>query len=1587
MNDPKIRIFVSSPADVEHERGIVKDVIARLEAQYLPYFRIQAVLWEEEALTADRTFQAGLTRPRDCDIVLVILWTRLGTPLPEDPYRGMTGTEWEFVDAVEARVAGEGGPEVLVYRKRAPKLVDINDAAAAAEAVEDRRRLDAFFQRHFFHPDGSFSRAFRVFDSDAVFAELVETQLRKLLNRRISAERLAAAKSEAWQGSPFRPERPFDIQDERVFTGREGEIRALFAMLPKALQAQAGLLLISGASGCGKTSLVRAGVLSKLDLAHRVHGFGAFRHCLVSADGADFVAELARAVCREDVLGRSLEDMGVRTEHLEELLRERPRLGVAQVEAALSALGREIEGGAARIALALVVDPFDALVGSRDEVAPLLRALCATEGVAVLAPTRDAVLPALLRRRALAELVDELTWMRLDFPPPARVRQVIEIPMRIAGIALSAEPAAGGVTLIDRIEAEASRIEAWPGPLQLLLDKLQRADDADLAWGELGGLSGVLVERALAVWSDASQDVRAALPRLCRALLSATGEARRQVSLRSGDLTILAADPSARELVGALTEARLLVSAVRRESELEHRCPSTDPSLLRYLWRTLRTSGGAWVLRVIARAARRRPSADECDPEPSEPVSEGDMVNPAPGASATVDAVGLKARVSLVHELLTEQFEPIGSWLADAANRRDLATRERIGRQAAQWKRTDCNREYLLGESGYAEALAYRERFGDELEEHELELIDDSARLLRFRRSFALAVRGLGLLLSALVLMTGSAAWYAWKASVEAGDNLGQSRLNEAELAIERGNTPRSIALSLSAAGEHPQRAVQVLSRAFNANRLVAMAQPARAPSGVRGVTPALRSDGERVATLLPGRGVVLWRRSGDGYERIAELGGAALGIHRLLFAGKGSAARLLGVTEDALWELRDGVEPLKLFACGGAPGEPVGVDTAGQRLALVSSVAAGQELCLVDLERPDEPVARRLLHKAAVRDLQFSSDGSRLISAAANGVAKLVDTRDGSDLLTLPLEGPVKRPFNAAVFDQDGSRIAIAAADERVRVFDMDGTLLHKLGGASAAAGDVHRSAVRAIAFCPRGDCLVASDDEGQVVRWDLGDEPSASVLGYHGLSVDVVRVATGSDADAEPVVLSASLDRTARLWSLRTGRPLATMSHDAAVTSAQFSSIPGLVLTASAVDGSARVWSVDVSSNLAYRLDSDDHVWDVAIAPAPRTIDTDGRGLLVANASFGGGVRVWYYDRGSPGVAPVELRPLAGHQGRARRVRFSASGRLLASSGYDGRVLISEMGLDGGCELKVGTPKTKVERVLFSPDERLLLSASSDHQVPVRLWDLVRCEQAPGDQELAPPGAGVRALGLMATDGGLLVASGNDEGRVRVTRLDDAGAPTRLCDLQLHSGAITDLALAPDGRHLASAGADGRGLIVELGSCRQRAELLGHEAQLYSIRFAPDGKRLVTASQDKTARIWSLDGQALATLSGHADRVYGAEIGGPGQAWILTASRDGTAALWPLPPPGQERDQSAPFLPLEAALGGVPAAVFSPDGRYVVAGYWENASQLWRVWSEDVGDRPRLERIWGPQRAALALVHEAERWRTRVKDLLRRR
>jgi WD40 repeat protein len=710
--------------------------------------------------------------------------------------------------------------------------------------------------------------------------------------------------------------------------------------------------------------------------------------------------------------------------------------------------------------------------------------------------------------------------------------------------------------------------------------------------------------------------------------------------------------------------------------------------------------------------------------------------------------------------------------------------------------------------------------------------------------------------------------------------------------------------------------------------------------------------------------------------------------LHALRFAGSGADAPLLGIGAAGVWRLPAAPGAAPDWPCPTAPGQPLALDRAGRRLALAHPASQGRfGVCVIDLTRPGQPGWDRPLHRRDIRALSFSADGRLLLTASRDGSALVLDSASGEERLALPPGGPLGRPLNDADFDPQGQRIALAAADEQIYLYDLKGRRLALLGTVERRGERlrVHRTAVRQAAFSADGRWLLAGDDEGQVVRWGLADG-EAEVLGHHRLSVTGLEVTDGPDpTEGEPLVLSASLDRTARLWGQDSGREVAVFSHRAAVARVRFSTDDRRVLTDSELDGSARVWSVEPSSRLAYRLPQGGHVWHLAMAAAPPGLALGPGELLIASGSFDGSVLVRRWDPNTSGAAPAEVWRLAGHRGRVRRVAFSPTARQLASAAYDGSVRVWDLETGTGCALNLGSasgPPIEVYRALFAPDGGWLLSASNDPSRPVRLWDPAACTEIALPPALDHGQSRVQAAAVTtAPDGAQLVATGNEAGDLRAIRRGRDGRWSRLCQLAASWKPIEDLAFSPDGTTLAAVGEDGRAALVGLseGDCGEPRYLEGGTGALYSVAFAPDGQALVTSAVDGRAQVWDLAGHRLADLHGHKDRIYNADFSPDGR-WLLTASRDGTLRLWERPPPtppAGEVPVLRSYLMLDAELGGAAYARFSPDGNAIAAAYWENAAVLWRLWSEDPSPDPALERVWGKDRSRLALIREAVRFR----------
>ena len=264
------RLFVSSPGDVMVERRRVENVVSRLNGEFAGVARLEATRWETEFYQAYSTFQAQIPRSTDCDLVIGILKWRLGSELPPDFNEKLpnkrpfpSGTAYEILTAIEKRQKGGELPDIYVFRFAGSSPSVAVEDPNRATIEHDWQILKGFFQEWFLTERGHFKAAFNPYSSEDDF----EAQLEKLLRKWI-ADKVAGGRVVRWpievKGSPFPGLAAFGAKHTPVFFGRSHDTTRAVDLWREAASRGSPYLLVVGASGSGKSSLARAGLVPRL---------------------------------------------------------------------------------------------------------------------------------------------------------------------------------------------------------------------------------------------------------------------------------------------------------------------------------------------------------------------------------------------------------------------------------------------------------------------------------------------------------------------------------------------------------------------------------------------------------------------------------------------------------------------------------------------------------------------------------------------------------------------------------------------------------------------------------------------------------------------------------------------------------------------------------------------------------------------------------------------------------------------------------------------------------------------------------------------------------------------------------------------------------------------------------------------------------------------------------------------------------------------------------------------------------------------------------------------------------------------------
>jgi WD40 repeat protein len=187
--------------------------------------------------------------------------------------------------------------------------------------------------------------------------------------------------------------------------------------------------------------------------------------------------------------------------------------------------------------------------------------------------------------------------------------------------------------------------------------------------------------------------------------------------------------------------------------------------------------------------------------------------------------------------------------------------------------------------------------------------------------------------------------------------------------------------------------------------------------------------------------------------------------------------------------------------------------------------------------------------HTDVVRDASFSPDGTRVVTASRDATARIWDAATGSTILVLaayPNAGPAasyKYAVNSAVFSPDGTRVLTGAEDGSARIWDVEtGKLFTVLAG--------HTGAVTSAVFSPDGQRIVTTSEtaffnqimgrnpDNRARVWDAETGKMLFLLRGHADSIDGV----GFRADGRRL-LTASADTTARIWDTGTWQTIAVL------------------------------------------------------------------------------------------------------------------------------------------------------------------------------------------------------------------------------------------------------------------------------------------------------------------------------------------------------------------------------------------------------------------------------------------------------------
>jgi WD40 repeat protein len=393
-------------------------------------------------------------------------------------------------------------------------------------------------------------------------------------------------------------------------------------------------------------------------------------------------------------------------------------------------------------------------------------------------------------------------------------------------------------------------------------------------------------------------------------------------------------------------------------------------------------------------------------------------------------------------------------------------------------------------------------------------------------------------------------------------------------------------------------------------------------------------------------------------------------------------------------------------------------------------------------------------------------------------------------------IEAVLREPTNMVLsltFSPDEQTLAIGGADGTIRLWSIQQGQYQNLLSKGGCW-------IRAVDFTPDGEQLISCDDGAKVQVWDIKSNNRLKTWQGH---VNAVRAVVIPDFQMYPEkdsrsIISCGDDSLVREWDYQTGECTRVLDkHDG--------------------------W-----------------VWALACSPDGKWLASGTNVIKLRNTQND------------------ELYELEGHKNGLWEVTFSPDSRWLASCSYDKTVKIWNVPARK-CLVTLAANVVPLS-IAFNPSNNSLAFGGDDYKV--KLWKIKNAgDLRENNSELLVDGNDsdidtifehqdiVRSVCFNST--GTLLASSSDDCTVALHNL----ATKQSSVLRKHTSSVYALSLSPDGKWLASAGADNIAILWDVEALNPKYLLRGHIDSIWSITFSADSQLVFSGSQDGTIKIWDVN------------------------------------------------------------------------------------------------------------------------------------